>query len=136
MRKKLWLIRIIIVFLFAFGLYYVSLPALNIHNPAFYIYLFMVLACYVISSVLMLADGGKVINKLRDLPKNLLIIIGGVSSVFIIIVLTNVICSPLFNSKSWANRIAVMEDTNFTDDISEVDFNKVPLLDKDSRRRF
>ena len=97
MRKKLWLIRIIIVFLFAFGLYYVSLPALNIHNPAFYIYLFMVLACYVISSVLMLADGGKVINKLRDLPKNLLIIIGSASTVFILIILTNIICSPLFN---------------------------------------
>ena len=87
MRKKLWLIRIIVVLLFAFVLYYVSIPALNIHNPAFYMYLFIVLGCYIGSSMIMLADGGRVINKLRDLPKNLLIIMGSVSTVFILIIL-------------------------------------------------
>ncbi len=135
MKKKIWIIRILIVLLFAFVLYYVSLPALNIHNPAFYIYLFMVFGCYVVSSVLLLIDGGRVINKLRDLPRNLLIIVGSIMTILSLIILTNIICSPLFNSKSWARRITILEDTNFTDDISEVDFNKVPLLDKDSSQK-
>ena len=136
MRKRnILFIRILIVLLFAFGLYYVSLPAINLQNPGFYVYLFMVLVCYIVTSVLSLADGYRVINKLRDLPRNILIVIGSVSGVFLLIILTNLICSPLFNSKSWASRITIMEDTNFTDDIKEVDFNKVPLLDKDSSQK-
>ena len=134
-KNKIWLIRILIIFLFAFILYYVSLPALNIHSPEFYMYLFMVLACYIVTSILSLADGGRVVNKLRDLPKNTLIIVGSVMAVFILIILVNIICSPIFNSKSWANRITILEDTSFTDDISEVDFSKVPLLDKDSSQK-
>ena len=135
MKKKIWIIRVLIILLFAFVLYFISLPAINLHEPTFYIYLFMVLICFIVTSGLSFFDGGKVINKLRDLPKNMLIIIGGVSSVIILIILVNVICSPVFNSKSWAKRITIMEDTNFTDDIKEVDFNKVPLLDKDSSQK-
>ena len=135
MKKKIWFIRILIIFVFAFLLYYVSLPAINLHDPGFYAYMFMILACYIITSVLSLADGARVINKLRDLPKNALIVVGGITTVFILIILTNIVCSPLFNSKSWANRITISEDTTFTDDIKEVDFSKVPLLDKDSSQK-
>ena len=39
--------------------------------------------------------------------------------------------SPIFNSKAYHNRITV-ENSNFKEDISEVDFNHIPLLDKDS----
>ena len=135
MKKKIWFIRIIIIIVFAFLLYYLTLPAINLHDPGFYAFLFMILSCYIITSVLSLADGGRVINKLRDLPKNALIVAGSIATVFILIILTNLICSPLFNSKSWANRITISEDTTFTDDIKEVDFSKVPLLDKDSSQK-
>jgi hypothetical protein len=95
----------------------------------------MVFACYIGSSILSLMDGGRIINKIRDLPRNILITIGSVSGVIILTILINIICSPLFNSKSWANRITILEDTKFSDDIKEVDFSKVPLLDKDSSQK-
>ncbi len=135
MKKKILLIRIIIILLFAFIVYFITLPAINLHSIGFYSYLLLILGCYVATSVIKLVDGGKLINKLKDLPKNILIILGTISSVTLIIILANIICSPLFNSKSWANRITVKEDTNFTDDIEEVDFSKVPLLDKDSSQK-
>ena len=135
MKKKILLIRWIINLLFAFILYYVTLPALNLQNPGFYVYLFMVLCCYIATSVLSLVDGSKVINRLRDLPKNAFIISIGLISVMVMIFLVNLVCSPIFNSKSWAKRITIQEDTNFTDDIKEVDFSKVPLLDKDSSQK-
>ena len=135
MKNKIWIIRILIVVVFAFLLYYISLPAINFQNPAFYMYLFMVLACYVITSGMSLFDGGRVINKLRDLPRNTLIVTGSVTSVLVLIIIINIICSPLFNSKSWSKRITILEDTSFTDDIKEVDFDKVPLLDKDSSQK-
>lgn len=134
-KKRITLIRILIIILFSLGLYYVSLPALNIQDPSFYMYLFLILVCFIITSGISLFDGRRVINKLRDLPKKTLIIFGGVSSVLLLIILVNVICSPIFNPKSWASRITVSEDTSFTEDINEVDFSKVPLLDKDSSQK-
>ena len=134
-KRKILFIRILLIILFALVLYYISLPAINLQNPGFYAYLFMILVCYIVTSGLSLFDGTRVINRVRDLPRNTLIVTGSVTGVLVLIVLINLICSPLFNSKSWASRITVSEDTNFTDDIKEVDFTKVPLLDKDSSQK-
>ncbi len=135
MKKKLWFVRVIIILIFALILYFVTLPAINLHNPGFYGFLLMIFMCYLVTSGISLFDGEKVINKVKRLPKNALIIVSIAGGIFALIVLVNVISSPLFNAKSWAHRIEVSEDTNFTDDISEVDFNKVPLLDKDSSQK-
>lgn len=134
-RKRIIFIRYLIVLLFALFLYYVSLPAINLQNPGFYMYLFMILICYIVTSGISLFDGTRVITKLRDLPRNTLIITGSVTGVLCLIILVNLVCSPLFNSKSWASRISIKEDTTFSDDIKEVDFTKVPLLDKDSSQK-
>lgn len=134
-KRKILFIRILLIILFALALYYISLPAINLQNPGFYAYLFMILVCHIVTSGLSLFDGTRVINKVRDLPRNTLIVTGSITGVLVLIVLINLICSPLFNSKSWASRITVSEDTNFTDDIKEVDFTKVPLLDKDSSQK-
>ena len=45
-----------------------------------------------------------------------------------------VFVSPVFNAKGFANRIT-MNDAVFSDDIKEVDFNNLPLLDKDSSQK-
>ena len=134
-KKRIIFIRFLIIVLFALGLYYISLPAINLQNPSFYMYLFMILICYILTSGINLFDGTRVINKIKDVPRNTLIILGSVGGILLIIILTNIICSPLFNPKSWASRITVDEETNFTDDIKEVDFSKVPLLDKDSSQK-
>ena len=135
MRKKLWFIRVLIILLFAICLYYVSLPAINLHDPGFYAYLFMIFIVYLITSGISLFDGERVINKIKRLPKNALVVVTSVTSIIVLIILINVISSPMFNSKSWAKRITIKEDTNFIDDIKEVDFGKVPLLDKDSSQK-
>ena len=59
-------------------------------------------------------------------------------SIPIFIVITNILLSPLFNSKAFSERITVNEDTeesNFISEIKEVDFNSLALLDKDSSSR-
>ena len=52
-----------------------------------------------------------------------------------IILVINFVLSPVFNSKAYYNRIQINEKGNFTTDIKEVDFTKIPLLDKDSSRK-
>lgn len=43
--------------------------------------------------------------------------------------------SPLFHSKSYSERISINETEEFTKNIAPVDFNKIPLLDKESSRK-
>lgn len=52
----------------------------------------------------------------------------------LIILVTNIVVGPMFNAQSWANRIAINNGV-FTEEINEVDFNKIPLLDKDSSQK-
>ena len=55
--------------------------------------------------------------------------------VIIGIILINFILSPLFNSKAYYERITVDKNTNFSEEVKEVDFNKLPLLDRDSSEK-
>ncbi len=57
-----------------------------------------------------------------------------VGSLVVIYLLGTVIFSPMFSSNIYKNRIQVTNGS-FADDIHEVDFNNLPLLDKDSARK-
>jgi len=135
MRNKFFIFRIIATLLFAFVVYYLTLPAINLHNLGFYIYLFFVLGFYIFIYIITFVDGTNVILKAKSLPKRALVLTRGLVLVIGIIILVNIASSPIFNAKSWASRITINEENNFIDDIKEVDFNKVPLLDKDSSQK-
>jgi len=135
MRNKFLIFRIIATLLFAFVVYYLTLPAINLHNLGFYIYLFFVLGFYIFIYIITFVDGTNVILKAKSLPKRALVLTRGLVLVIGIIILVNIASSPIFNAKSWASRITINEENNFIDDIKEVDFNKVPLLDKDSSQK-
>ena len=50
-------------------------------------------------------------------------------------ILINIVFSPLFNAKGYSSRIDIKMDGNFASDVEEVDFNHIPLLDKDSSQK-
>ena len=135
MKNKFLVIRVVGTVLFAFIAYYLTLPAINLHNLGFYIYLLFILGFYIFMCTVTFIDGVNVITKVRKIPRKTLLLSGVLGSIIGIIIIVNIACSPIFNSKSWANRIKINEENNFTDDILEVDFNKVPLLDKDSSQK-
>ena len=135
MKNRLMLIRVIITVLFGLLLYYIQLPALNLKDPSFYLYIFTVLVCYLVTSSITLIDISNVVTNVRKIPKRIMYILGTIFIVFAGIMLINIICSPLFNSSSWANRISIEEDVEFTEDIKEVDFSQVPLIDKTSSQK-
>ena len=47
----------------------------------------------------------------------------------------NFILSPVFNAKSWSRRIVIDQTHEFNDDIALVNYQSLPLLDKDSSRK-
>lgn len=128
------ILPIIITIVFGLLMYYIFLPPLNIHSFAFWFYVVMLLLVYFISSVISKIEKNKVIvvNEINNPSKVifgliLLIIFGGI--------IVNVCVSPIFNSKSYSKRITINEDTTFTEDVKEVDFKKIPLLDKESSQK-
>lgn len=135
MKDKINLIRIVITIVFGVILYYFQLPALNLKDPSFYLFIFTVLICYLITSTLTLIDVSNIITNVKKVPKKTMYISSIVFIGFATILLINVICSPLFNSSSWASRISIEEDAVFIEDIKEVDFSQVPLIDKESSRK-
>lgn len=130
------IINIILTIIIGAIEYYFTLPALNINNISFYIFLASLLVIYAVldtismKKVELFRKGRKV--QTADLPKSMTVCLGIILGMFILIILANFICSPLFNAKSYQQRIVVKEDGNFTEDIEEVNFSQLPLLDRDS----
>lgn len=130
--KKNYLFSSIITIVSALILYYLFLPPLNLTSPGFWIYLFVLVLIFFITSIpgnFQLRGSIIVIDKMPRLPKYFLI--GSFGVIFIILII-NFILSPIFNSKAYSKRITINEDSSFVEDVKPVNFNETPLLDKDS----
>ncbi len=132
--KKRSIISLIITLVIGVIIYFVQLPPINITSISFWSYVMFMLAIYLFLNTVSRIDS-KGIN--FDFKKSKIIIIILVT-IPLAILLTNFVLSPVFNASAYAKRINVIEDTlesNFTSEIDEVDFNALPLLDKDSSSR-
>ena len=135
MVKKI--INIVITLIIGALLYYLTLPAINLNNMGFYSYIATLIIVYAVLEAFNRETGielfkkGKKISPI-DYPKTSLICIGLVVTMFIVIGTINFIFSPMFNAKSYQTRIVIDESGNFTEDIEEVNFNQLPLLDRAS----
>lgn len=131
MRKNL-VIRIISTIVFAGLLFYVTIPALNIQDMGFWFYLLIIFIFYKIMGVIDIKD---IIIGRRKLDlkgyKSYIIIM----AIFIIIFGINLFVSPVFDAKGYSKRITIDETTNFIDDVEEVNFKSLPLLDKASSQK-
>ena len=130
----------LVVAIIAFIIYYFTLPAFNLQSMGFYSYLFIVVTMF---SLVNLSLGE--IDKLK-FSKRIKVSIGtnqknkslggylyiGFVCCFVLIFIVNFIYSPVFMSSKYASRIKIIEETSFEEDIKEIKFNSLPLLDKDS----
>ena len=139
MKKFSTLYSLIFTIIFGGIYYYFLYPSLNIHNPEFWF--FILILVFVFSLLRAILSFG--IKKIEIISNHKKYILGKnkVSIFYIIpvciigIILINFILSPVFCSKSYYKRIAVNTDSEFSKDIKEADFNKIPLLDRDSSEK-
>ncbi len=134
MLKKI--INLVITLVLGMVIYYFTLPALNLNNISFYIYVSFLIMIFAFLDTLsyekieIFKKGRKIAH--TDLPPTILYGMGIIGVMFIGILIANFICSPLFNAKSYQTRIVIDETGNFTEDIEEVNFDHLPLLDRAS----
>lgn len=134
MKRKI--IILILTFIFVGIYYYLCLPPINLSSPAFYVFLCLILGFYgLLDFASSTTDWDHIDIRLHskvNVKFNTMILI---PLIFVVIMLINFVFCPLFASKSYANRITIDETGNFNEDIEEVDFSKVPLLDKSSSEK-
>lgn len=136
MKKEL-IISSIVTVLFAIVYYYFVLPPINIQALGFWAFIVFLILVYIISFICIYSIRGsiKIINGTIEVPKFIQTLISIIGIIIVGIVIIDFICSPLFNAKSYSERITINENGDFATDIAEVDFNSLPLLDKDSSEK-
>lgn len=142
MKKKKILQVVILILLGLVALavyYYVTIPAINIHSSGTWGAMLLLL---VAAMALLLArqlkkdrqsnvEGTMFQFRLKDvgMPVKLL---GGVTlALCLVYVIGSLLSSPFFNAAKY-QRLLNIEERAFTEDIQEVDYKTIPLLDKDS----
>lgn len=137
--KKNYIIAGILQLIFMGAYYYIVLPPININTIAFWA--FVIISLTVFTFLFSIAYSSqnviKVTNNshLKDIPKILSIPFCIIMLIIAGIILLDFICSPLFNASSYSRRITVDETGEFLNDIKEVDFNTLPLLDRNSSEK-
>lgn len=137
MKHRKGKLLILLLALLILGVYYyVTLPAINIHAPGFWMTLLILLVLALLVSL-----GRRIrfqtIGDLRDLKQD--IRSKTLPKIFfILIVLTvviyvggSILSSPIVNANKY-QQLLVPETGNFTEDIDQVNYNQIPLLDKAS----
>ncbi len=134
----------IITLIVAFVLYYISLPALNWRSGGFWAFVIFLAVvwyvCHLITSFNMGAVAVKVknfngqngvVSGIKKIGLTGAIIVGVIIIVAATIFVTS---SKLFNAKKYQSMLTV-QNSEFTEDIAEIPFSKIPVVDKDTAER-
>lgn len=127
MKLKIKLLCSVLAVLGACIYYYVTIPAVNIHSSKFWLFIItLVLVLTLIVSARGIRDGIPA-GDIRPLKIGFLIVI----VLLVIYGIGSVLSSPVVNAAKYHKLLTVQEGT-FTEDIAEVNYNEIPLLDKNS----
>lgn len=137
-KRNTILIPLIVTVVYLLISYYFVHPAIDLHNPGLYAFILPAVTIFIVLYLIFGVENffhdlstGKRIEMNPGRYKILLII----PAYIIVMILLVIINSPMFNSKKYYERIKIDTDREFYEDIKEVDFNKLPLLDRDSSEK-
>lgn len=139
MKKVSRTIALIAVFVVALGIYYyVTIPAINIHSVGFWQCLLFAIA---ILNVVYVFVKARQYSKLHGAMPSAKELFGSLKlakvgiGIFVLLLLVflvgAVLSSPIVNANKY-QKILNVENSDFSEDIKEVSFNTIPLLDKNS----
>ena len=131
------LINLIVTIVAGFIYFYVELPPINLHSAAFYSFFLFISVVYCITAVITSgiyrqAENGKTFWKL--LKGSCIVPLIVIGAVFVIYVVGGLLSSVVIRSGAYAKLITV-ETGDFTQDIEEISFDQIPMLDRDSAEK-
>lgn len=122
---------IILTIIFSGIFFYIALPILNPIDISFYGFLAVIVFSFVFIST-SFENQKNIIDKTSKLFRKILITV--LLTSFALFGIANLISSPFFNAKKYANLIDKKEGV-FKDDVKPINFNQIPVVDKTTAER-
>lgn len=116
--------------------FYVSLPAINLHNTGFYSFVFVLLLVYILVFMIVLGvDTGKQEIHLKDYlsfaKSQCKIVVIAIAVLAVLFVVGQVLSSPIFRASSYHELLQV-DTGDFATEIEPVSYDEIPMLDEAS----
>ena len=133
-QTRLTVTNLLITLLFALVYYYLKLPAINLKNPGFYAFFLLLSAFYCVLSLVRkfgvgsMQSGSDFVQGVKDCCLVPAVICALLVLLFLV---GNLISAPIFRAKAYSELLKT-EESNFTEDIDEISFNQIPMLDSTS----
>lgn len=127
MKRKGKIVIGMILVLAAGIYYYVALPAINIHSSEIWFFVLFLLVALAAAYTVKKRLGPAELKESKVIKWFIRVIL----AVGVVYLIGTLLSSPIINAKKYQKLLKV-EESEFTEDIKEVSFDKVPLLDKDS----
>ena len=132
------LINLLVTAVVGFIYFYLGLPAINLQSPDFYSFIFVLCLAYVASALVTSGfRDGKTSGKARvgayfRFIKQQCLPVGIFMVLLVVVALVGQIISlPIFRAGAYRDLLTV-ENGTFAEDISQISFDKIPTLDRDS----
>lgn len=131
------LINLIVTIVAGFIYFYVELPPINLHSAAFYSFFLFISVVYCVTAVITSgiyrqAENGKTFWKL--LKGSCIVPLIVIAAVFVVYVVGGLLSSVIIRSGAYA-KLMTVETGDFTQDIEEISFDQIPMLDRDSAEK-
>ena len=136
-KKALWVsIAVLAGLAVVFVYYYITLPAINIHASGLWYFILALVAFAAVAYALKKAGGQYRLYGTQAVMdwrawKGLKVFAIAFFAILAIYLIGSLLSSPIINAGKYRELLTV-EERNFTEDIQEVDYSTIPLLDKDS----
>lgn len=127
MKGKRKLLIAIVVILAAGLYYYIALPAFNIHSSDTWFFIIFLLVVVAVIYAVRKKIGKAELRTSKTMKFFCFAILG----LGIIYLAGSLLSSPIVNAKKY-QKLMKVEEGEFTEDIEELSFDKIPLLDKDT----
>lgn len=130
------LINLIVTLLFGLVYFYLTLPAINLHDKSFYAFFFLMSAVYCVSAfvtsgVYKIMQQGEFFRSVRDtclIPFLLCV------ALVVLLILGSIASSVIFRAGSYT-KLLEPQNGDFAQDVKEISFNRIPMLDAASAAR-
>lgn len=137
MKKKLKFGAVVLLLVAAAVYYYVTIPAINIHSTDTWFFIFVGIVVlflyYLVRTGIMKARTERNIFKDNVFKgdKGVKVFMTLIIGLGIVYFAGSVLSSPIVNARKY-QKLMKVEESEFTEDVQELSFDKIPLLDRDT----
>ncbi|MDD3429865.1 MAG: CvpA family protein [Oscillospiraceae bacterium] len=135
-RFKRILVNFLVTIVFGFIYFYFELPALNLHNKDFYFFFFLLSAVYcgcaiITSGIWRTDDQAAFFRQVKSHCKIPLII----CAAFLVLIAVGSLASSVILRAGSYSSLLTINTGNFTEDVQEVSYDQIPMLDRASAEK-